>query len=98
MRLSSVRPELIMEWTRQKVSAARCARISYKAFDTGKPSSLEDDLTLFEKLAGSNPRHLSPLEPPAQAQDNRDRHGNFIGWKSLRKIMFAGEESGGDLK
>lgn len=88
----------IMEWTQQKVSAARCARISYKSFDTGKPSTIEEDLTLFEKLAGSNPRHLAPLEPPAQAQDNRDRYGNFIGFKPLRKIMFAGEESGGDLK
>lgn len=88
----------MMQWTLQKISAARCARISYKSFDTGNPSTFEEDAALFEKLAGSNPRHLAPLEPPAQAQPDRTRHGNFVGFKSLRKIMFAGEESGGDLR
>lgn len=81
-----------------KRSAARCARISYNSFNAEMPSSPEEDLILFEKLAGSNPRHLAPLEPPAQAQADRTRHGNFIGFKSLRKIMFEDEESGGDLR
>ena len=81
-----------------KRSAARCARISYNSFNAEMPSSPEEDMILFEKLAGSNPRHLAPLEPPSQAQADRTRHGNFIGFKSLRKIMFEGEESGGDLQ
>ncbi len=81
-----------------KISAARCARISYNSFDTNKPSTIEEDFALFEKLTGSNPRHLAPLEPPSQAQADRTRHGNFVGFKSLRKIMFEAEESGGDLR
>jgi len=48
----------------QKVSAARCARISYNSFNAKMPSSPEEDMILFEKLAGSNPRHLAPLDPP----------------------------------
>lgn len=47
-----------------KVSAARCARVSYKTFD-GKTSTVEKDLNLFEQLAGGRPLHASPLEHQA---------------------------------
>lgn len=47
-----------------KVSAARCARASYNNFE-GKPSTIEEDLALFDKLVGSQPIHASPTEHQA---------------------------------
>jgi thymidylate synthase ThyX len=46
------------------ISAARCARISYRTFD-GKRSTLADDLELCERLVSSG--HLSPFDHPATA-------------------------------
>lgn len=48
----------------RKVSAARCARVSYKAFD-GKVAPIEKDLVLFEQLLVSQPLHASPAEHQA---------------------------------
>lgn len=67
----------------KKVSAARCARVSYYLQD-GRRSTLEADLELFERLAGENPKHLSPLEHVACALDTPQRIKNFEGWKQLR--------------
>lgn len=53
----------------RQVSAARCARVSYLSFETGKRSTIEEDLRLFEKLALSSPKHLSPLEHQATPDD-----------------------------
>lgn len=43
-----------------KVSAARCARVSYLTQD-GK-RDIEQDLTLYERLVSAQPPHWSPLE------------------------------------
>ena len=64
-----------------KISAARCARVSYKTFDGTNPK-LEEDLTLFERLAKASPPHLSPLEHVATPTFGR--YANFSGWKQLR--------------
>lgn len=69
----------------KQVSAARCARVSYNMPDTGKKSSLEDDLKLFDRLAGSNPKHLSPLEHQATPLLRAEFSGNFKGWEQFRK-------------
>lgn len=79
-------------------SAARCARVSYRSLATGKPSTYGEDMLLFDKLAGDDPKHLSPLEHPAMALLNHERCGNLVGWRSLRKDMFGEVESGGDLR
>jgi len=79
-------------------SAARCARVSYRSLVTGKPSTYGEDMLLFDKLAGDNPKHFSPLEHPAMAMLNHERSGNLMGWRSLRKHLFSEVESGGDLK
>lgn len=79
-------------------SAARSARTTYLSFDTGKPSSLSEDSSLYANLCAGNPKHLSPLEHPARAEPVRERYGNFVGWQSHRKIQFFGEESGGDYQ
>lgn len=45
----------------KRISAARCARVSYLTHEGRRPT-LEEDLALFNRLAGSQPIHASPLE------------------------------------
>jgi thymidylate synthase ThyX/S-adenosylhomocysteine hydrolase len=78
---------------RKKISAARCARVSYSLFD-GKNSDVTSDLNLCDKLSSSG--HWSPFEYVAQALDKIERIGNFIGWKQFRKEFEM--ESGGDYR
>lgn len=47
-----------------KVSTARCARVSYKAFD-GKVAPIEKDIELHDQLLGKQPVHASPAEHQA---------------------------------
>jgi hypothetical protein len=70
---------------RKKVSAARCARVSYLTHDGQR--SIDKDLDLYERLkAGSGFGHLSPLEHVATAlPSTRDTSGPFHGWKQFRK-------------
>jgi len=66
----------------KRVSAARCARVSYLNHDGVR--NLKDDLILFDRLTG--PGHWSPLEHIAQAQeDSPNWSGNFFGWSQFRK-------------
>lgn len=77
-----------------KVSVARCARTSYKAFD-GKVASIEQDLDLYNKLIMSQPMHASPAEHQARPDiliadglwANRMDHGNLVGWRQYRKML-----------
>jgi len=70
-----------------KVSVARCARTSYLSFDTGKRSTVEEDLALYERLVGSQPGHFSPAEHqatpdkwyPSQYANDKDTDG-FYEW------------------
>jgi hypothetical protein len=52
-------------WLLPKISAARCARVSYLKHD-GTQSTVEEDLALFERLMGGNPKHASPTEHQAR--------------------------------
>ena len=74
----------------RKVSAARCARVSYLKHDGGSPSNTED-LELFDRLAGSAPIHASPLEHQAQTADADLRSRNFVGWLQFREAFEGGE-------
>ena len=67
----------------QKVSAARCARVSYLTHDGRRPDVAED-LALFDRLAGGVPLHASPLEH--QATPGAYDCGNFRGWTQFRKV------------
>lgn len=78
-------------------SAACCTRVSYKSLSTGLTSTYAEDMVLFDKLTAGNPKHLSPTEHPAMATEEHARYGNLVGWMSLRKQRFVGEEKGGDL-
>lgn len=84
----------------QKVSVARCARVSYNNFE-GRASSIEEDIELFEKLVGSAPIHASPachqatpdwkVTEPGNRNYGKYRHpklqGNLHGWIQLRKTL-----------
>lgn len=85
----------------RKVSVARCARVSYKAFD-GTASPIEKDIELFDKLLSSQPLHASPAEHQATPDTNQsappgsywiqewerpELHGNFRGWIQYRKTL-----------
>ena len=80
----------------KKISAARCARTSYKAFD-GKVASIDDDLSLFDKLMSGEIKHSSPAEHIASpdvlvdnAWTNKHYHGNFYGWVQYRRVLQGG--------
>jgi hypothetical protein len=88
----------------RKVSAARCAAISYKPFDGD--GSLEKEIARFVKLVGGGLVHATPTEHQA-TPDRRDgglrnewmkphRHGNFHGWIQHRKLL--GNENIRDYK
>lgn len=81
----------------KKVSAARCARVSYLTHD-GKPTTVEADLALCERLAGTQPIHASPFEHQATPDEmwsndgdinwlHPELHGNFVGWIQHRKLL-----------
>lgn len=74
-----------LEEMKIKIAIARCARISYFNFE-GK-DDYAADITLCDRLFGSVPRHLSPTEHVAQAQDDDQFIGNFAGFKQYR-YMF----------
>lgn len=67
----------------KKVSAARCARVSYLKHDNTSPS-LDDDLYLFDHLAGGKPMHASPLEHQATPLEHKRWCRNFHGWQQFR--------------
>jgi hypothetical protein len=87
--------QLGWEWLR-KISAARCARISYKPFD-GDPS-YDRELQRYAGLVSSDHIHASPMEHQAmpdtgfkrgttQKFDNPELHGNLDGWVQYRKLI-----------
>ena len=65
----------------RKVSAARCARVSYLNHE-GK-SDTKADIALFDKLSTANPPHWSPLEHVACPYSPATER-NFNGWTQLR--------------
>ena len=69
-----------------KASSANCARLSYELPGTTIKANFADNLNLFNKLAGANPKHLSPLEHVAQASLTEKGSGNFDGFIQLRKF------------
>lgn len=74
----------------KKISAARCARVSYLTHD-GK-RDLEKDLELYDRLTSADPMHASPLEhvcTPAAYSEIRagEVRGNLNGWYQLRHMV-----------
>lgn len=70
--------------TLKDVSAARCARVSYKAFDGS--SSIEEDLQLAARLKAN--KHMSAFEHIATpAPEGGYLSSNFRGWNQYRKFI-----------
>lgn len=67
----------------KKVSAARCARVSYLTHD-GK-RDVAKDIELCERLWRD--RHLSPFEHVATPSADADFHANFRGWLQMRREL-----------
>lgn len=72
----------------QKISAARCCRVSYLKHDGSLPN-IDDDLALFQRLAGAEPQHLSPTEHQATPNytASHSLEGNFRGWNQFRHVI-----------
>jgi thymidylate synthase ThyX len=68
----------------QKISVARCARVSYLTHD-GK-RDIQEDIKMYDKLHYAVPPHKSPFEHVAKA--HTDGSGNFKGWMQFRHIVF----------
>jgi len=66
--------------TRKRVSAARCARVSYLTHDGTR--EIAKDLELYERLKSD--RHLSPFEHVATPASDPGFHANFRGWIQMR--------------
>lgn len=85
----------------QKLSVARCARISYTPFDGN--GDIESEIRRYDLLVGSHPIHASPAEhqgspdtqeayldgTPRVEWRNPQLHGNLKGWIQLRKTLPA---------
>lgn len=65
-----------------KISAARCARVSYKTYSGD--IDVEKDLQLYQKLVSQG--HWSALEHCACPAVEQYLPSNFIGWNQLRKF------------
>jgi thymidylate synthase ThyX len=76
-----------------KVSVARCARVSYLSFDTGKRSTVEEDLALYDRLMGAQPFHASPAEH--QATPDQQIQTGVTGRQTTGGCYGRGERTGG---
>lgn len=85
--IKSLDHDLLDSWEdAAKVSAARCARVSYLNHDGTKPD-IEKDMALAEGLASS--KHMSPFEHQAcvTGDEGTAYWGNFSGWDQYRKMI-----------
>lgn len=73
---------------RKRISAARCARVSYLTHDGTR--EVAKDLELYERL--QKDRHLSPFEHVATPSEDSAFHANFRGWIQMRAAIDARNE------
>lgn len=72
-----------------KISAARCARVSYNNHDGSKPD-IEKDFKLYGHLYDS--KHMSPMEHACIRDEDYHKNANLNGWKSLRYLIETYED------
>lgn len=75
--------------TLMKISAARCARVSYNNHDGSKPD-IKKDLELYGHLYNS--KHMSPMEHTCIRDEDYRKNANLNGWKSLRYLIETCED------
>nr|DAV58244.1 MAG TPA: FAD-dependent thymidylate synthase [Caudoviricetes sp.] len=79
-----------LRWTyaqRAKISAARCARVSYLNHNKQMPS-IDEDFALADRLIEAG--HMSPFDHQAMFNDGekyRNENRNFTNWKPYRAIL-----------
>lgn len=78
----------------KQLSAARCAWLSYELPGEDGMNDIARAQRTFKKLAGSEPKHLSPFEHQAKPTYGRGYIGNLRGWMQYRKEFD--NEDGGD--
>lgn len=71
--------------TQKKISAARCARVSYLTHAGTR--EIEKDIELHDRLKSD--RHLSPFEHVATPAHDTEFHANFRGWIQMRREIEA---------
>jgi 5-methylcytosine-specific restriction endonuclease McrA len=71
--------------TRRRISAARCARVSYLTHEGLR--EIERDMELYDRLRGD--RHLSPFEHVATPAPHGAFQANFRGWFQMRREIEA---------
>lgn len=72
----------------QRISAARCGRVSYLSHDGRR--DIDDDLRLFDRFVHAQPAHASPLEHVATpAKPGHGVTGNLRGWLQLRHLVLT---------
>ena len=94
--------------TAKKISAARCARVSYNNHD-GSKTKVEDDVALHDRLLVDQPIHASPAEHQATPDmiykvtlesrpvwEKPHLHGNLPGFIQYRKTL-PGENMDRDI-
>lgn len=72
----------------KKLSAARCARVSYLTHDGNVPN-VDNDVKLHDRLVASEPIHASPVEHQATPSGDTAFHKNFRGWIQYREAVEA---------
>lgn len=84
----------------QKMSVARCARVSYLTHD-GKTPDIVADILLHDRLVSEAPMHASPAEHQATPDrlampipghfgwQHFREHGNLVGWRQYRKMLVG---------
>ena len=71
----------------QKISSARCGRVSY--LNHAGRRDLDDDLRLYARFVDAQPAHASPLEHVATpAGPRQSTAGNLRGWIQLRHLVL----------
>jgi thymidylate synthase ThyX len=71
-----------------RISAARCARVSYLTHDGKRDTKADCDL--FTRLVEADPPHASPLEHVAcPARHGDPQVGNLRGWRQYRHIILG---------
>jgi hypothetical protein len=69
------------------ISAARCARTSnLSRFNSDKLSTFDEDSSLYGRLTGQIPLHISPTEHQLEALARRAHVGPMVGWRSFRYL------------
>lgn len=101
--LEASRPTLLEDWQwhlpyidgendwdeleERKISAARCARVSYLTHAGVRDHRA--DLELADRLLSADPPHWSPFEHVARPYDGAiaDKTANFRGWEQWRTVL-----------